>query len=423
MHQEHSISRGLGFFRARHFDRFTHFFLSLLLVATCFLSPARAQQQQPDVAAPAGNANLVIQQGPLKITEIPSPRHHGGWVTDLSGTLSDEAIDYINRVGDEVNQVAKRQMCVVVVKTTSGQNHRQYAAALFNHWGVGSAGFPGLPGVWSDNGVMLFIATEDRKAELILGDGIDDFEEVRVAQQIIDQIVVPKFQQGDPNSAIYQGFRACATRIFAIADLQAPALLPSVSGFDAKPRGPARKQRGPVTWWPWIAGTGLIGGIGLLIGGRYYMRYRPRTCEKCQLQMVLLEEHQDDAFLNSAEQLEEHLGSVDYDVWACLQCDDVLRIRYGTIFTRYSHCPSCGYVTVHRVEQTLVAANYSHGGKVRVIEDCQNCSYVNRYIYRTPKLVKPKSSSSSGGGGFGSGGRSSGFGGGSTSGRGASGSW
>ena len=173
---------------------------------------------------------ISVQQGRLELSEIPSPRHAQGWITDLSGTVSDEAIEYVNRVGDEVNQSTKREMCVVVIKTTSGRNHRKFATDLFNFWGVGNRALLGMTGAWGDNGVLMLIATEDRKAELILGNGIDDFEEVRIAQQIIDDIVVPNFKAGQPNLAIYQGYRACATRLFSVTDLDAPPMLPSVEG-------------------------------------------------------------------------------------------------------------------------------------------------------------------------------------------------
>ena len=369
-------------------------------------------------------SELLAQEKPLQVDDIPSPRP-SGWITDLTESVSPEAVEYINRVCDEVNEATKREMCVVVVDTIGSRDHRRFATRLFNYWGVGNPGVPLAPGDWRDNGVMLFFAMKDKKVELILGDGIDSPKQEKVAQKIVDTHVIPEMKDSNPDSAMYQGIRACATQLVGISELQSPVMLPSVMGEKSKARGPRRQQRGPVTWWPWLAGGGLLGGIGVVIGGRYYYRYRPRECEACKINMVLLEEHQDDQFLNEAQQIEEHLGSVDYDVWACLECDDVLSIRYGRLFTRYSNCPECRYVTVHKIEQVLVAANYTRGGSVQVREDCRHCSYHRRYTYHTPKLVKSSSSSSGGGSSFGSsgGGFSSGFGGGSSSGGGASGSW
>jgi len=398
-------------------------FVCAILIGTVPISSTFAQAIQNDSQK-------------TSIHSIPSPRPNA-WITDLTGTVSAEAVEHINMVCQEINDRMGREMCVVVIdsigqKSEGGRDsaHRKYAANLFNLWGVGSESKFGLSGVWGDNGVLLFVALEDRAAELILGDGIDGHEEERIANQIVQNIVVENFEYGDPDSALYEGIRACATRIFSVADLDSPVMLPSVSksGKRTVANNKRHRRRGPVTWIPWIVGGSVVGGVGLLIGGRYYMRYRPRHCPSCSNEMIRLEESQEDVFLEDAEQIEEHLGSVDYDVWGCAQCEEILKLRYGKLFTRYSKCPQCWYVTVLKVEKVLQRATYTYGGRIRVVEDCKNCTFHKTYTYRTPKRVKPKSSSggssfgSGSSGGFG-GGRSSGFGGGRSSGGGASGRW
>jgi uncharacterized membrane protein YgcG len=99
---------------------------------------------------------LFAQQ--LLVTDIQSPRPNG-WIVDFSETVSDEAVENINRVCQEINERLGREMCVVVVPSTHGVKHRDFATKLFNHWGVGKPGIPGAPGVWRDNGIMLFVAT------------------------------------------------------------------------------------------------------------------------------------------------------------------------------------------------------------------------------------------------------------------------
>jgi len=382
--------------------------ITVVVSLVCFLAPASVS---------------LAQDQKISIHDIKSPRLSGGWVVDMSGTVSDEALEHINIVCEEVNQRLKREMCVVVIPSTDGVKHQKFATDLFNHWGVGSPGVPGAPGVWRDNGIMLFVATDDRQAWISLGDGIDGPEQTRQAQQIIDDVILPLYRDKDGDSALYEGIRACATRIYSVADLDAPSMLPSVAGTERSVR-PARrhKRRGPITWIPWICGGALIGGVGLLIGGRYYMRYRPRHCKVCSEEMIRLEEKQDDDFLNEAERTEEYLGSVDYDIWACLKCEQVEKIRYGKLLTRYSKCPKCWYVTVLKIKDVIIRANYSHGGKVRVTEDCKSCDFHKTYTYRTPKRVKSTSSNSSSSFGGGGGG-GSGFSGGSSSGGGAGGGW
>jgi len=176
---------------------------------------------------------------------------------------------------------------------------------------------------------------------------------------------------------------------------------------------------------PWILGALGLGGLGLVVGGRYWIRYRPRDCESCNDRRVLLDEVQDDEFLDPPERLEERIGSVDYDVWACLTCEEVIKIRYGKFWSRFSFCPQCEYATRSKITRTLIPATTSHGGKVLVEESCRNCDYYDRHTYYTPRIRKSSSSSSGFGGGSrgGGGGGGGGFGGGSSSGGGASGSW
>ena len=395
----------------------------------------------PRGGRPTGDID-VISQRPVwpekksrySIHEIPSPRPNG-WITDLTGTVSPEAVEHINMVCQEVNDRLNREMTVVVVpsigtKSEGGRNsaHRRYATNLFNLWGVGKPGFPGMSGVYRDNGVLLFVAIDDRASEIVLGDGIDQREEIRIADQINQNVIVENFKNGDANSAIYEGARTIATRIYSVSDLDSPVMLPSVSKSGRKVINSKRRRhrrRGPITWLPFLAGGGVLGGIGLIVGGRYYMRYRPRHCPSCSDEMIRLEEDQDDVFLEEPEQIEEHLGSVDYDIWGCPKCEEIVKLRYGKLFTRYSKCPDCWYITVLTVKDVLSRATYTRGGKVRVVEDCKSCSYHKSYVYRTPKRVKSSSGSSSfgsGGGGFSSGG-GSGFSGGSSSGGGSSGRW
>lgn len=385
-------------------------FLALLICTQVVDVRCTFSQQQPDETGVEFRIDAEQRRlGPITPRNIPSPRPEG-WLVDLSGTLNKEETTYINEVCEEVFQTVGREMTVVVIETTNGMNHRKFGTDLFNHWGVGSA--------MRDNGILLLAAIKDRRAEIVLGDGVDSKEEERVAQQIMDTIIVKNFQQKDPGSALYEGIRACATRILGVSDLQAPPELPSA----AVKREAHRKYQRQKNLIPWLLGGLGLGGLGLVIGGRYWIRYRPRDCEVCNDQRVLLDEAKDDDFLEPAERLEERIGSVDYDVWACLTCEKVLKIRYGKFWTRYSFCPQCEYATKSKITRTLIQATTSRGGKVLVEEHCANCSYYDRHTYYTPKIVKSKSSSS--GSSFGGGGGGgSGFGGGSSSGGGASGSW
>lgn len=91
----------------------------------------------------------------------PPPR--GTWIVDHTGTLSAKALENVNNVAIALDAAGYAQLGVLVTSTTSGIRPRDFATGVFNSWGVGHAGV--------NDGVLLFIAVADRKAEIILGDG------------------------------------------------------------------------------------------------------------------------------------------------------------------------------------------------------------------------------------------------------------
>jgi uncharacterized protein len=355
----------------------------------------------------------------VDVGDIPSPRPDG-WTVDLTGRVPQDTLAELNKLCDELHRQHGAEMAVVVMGTIGGENHRAFAMRLFNHWGIGSA--------QRDNGVLIFAALDDRKSEIILGDGIDDAHQVRAADQIMQNEMVPRFKRGDVAGALTQGAWSCATLILGADGLMLEAPL-DVAEPPARIRPPApairpAQRRGLTGLWTWLLGT--LGGsgalVGLVYGVRRFRRYRTRRCPDCGQAMLLLGEAEDDEHLEKAESLEERLGSVDYDVWACPACDGVIKLRYAALLTRYSKCPGCSYKTKSKVKSTVSAATTNSSGLVRVDESCENCSYSHSHTYSTPRL-SDRSSSSGSSSSFGSSSSSSGFSGGSSSGSGSSGSW
>lgn len=162
-----------------------------------------------------------------------------------------------------------------------------------------------------------------------------------------------------------------------------------------------------------IGGGGLF--LGALLLGRRWNRKRVRTCKGCDHPRQLLGNQEEDKHLSSSQTTEESIGSVDYDVWWCGRCNDVLMLRYGAIFTRYSACPSCSAKTKTSNTTTLISATEYSTGLQQIDEQCANCSHQKTFTRSTARLSSSSSSSGSSGG--------SSFGGGSSSGGGSSGSW
>lgn len=153
-------------------------------------------------------------------------------------------------------------------------------------------------------------------------------------------------------------------------------------------------------------------------------RYRnhPRVCGSCLATMIKLDEKADDAYLSKAQQIEENIRSVDYDVWQCTACQDTEIWNYPRRSSRYKACSYCGSHTSYFISRkTLRAATYSSSGQGEEIYGCVHCGKRKRSTYSISKLEHTSSSSSSGGSSSSSSGGS--WGGGSSGGGGASSSW
>lgn len=120
----------------------------------------------------------------------PPPR--GQWLLDESGKLSASTVAQVNALAGALDVSGAGQLGVLVTTTTRGHNPRDFATGVFNSWGVGHQG--------SNDGVLLFVAVDDRKAEIILGDGS------RVATSQTDVVmrddVVAHMKQKDLDGAV-----------------------------------------------------------------------------------------------------------------------------------------------------------------------------------------------------------------------------
>jgi uncharacterized protein len=179
----------------------------------------------------------------------------------------------------------------------------------------------------------------------------------------------------------------------------------------------------PVGVWllPLLAGAAALGGL-------VYFKVVPPRCRECRTRMVKLSEAGEDVHLEPAEQLEEKIGSVNYDLWLCNGCGQLVKRRWPNFFSSYGQCPHCRVRTKSTLSTVLRHADESRGGLVEVTESCVNCDYRSTYTRSTPRRTRSSYSSSSGfssrsSSSSGGGTSSSGVGGGRSSGRGASGRW
>ena len=92
------------------------------------------------------------------------------------------------------------QLVVVTLKTLDGYAIDDYGYQLGRHWGIGDKD--------KDNGTLLIIAPNERKIRIEVGYGLEGTLTDALARNIIQQIIRPKFQQGDLVGGIVSGASA-----------------------------------------------------------------------------------------------------------------------------------------------------------------------------------------------------------------------
>ena len=91
--------------------------------------------------------------------------HPSNYVNDFAGVLDAATEARLNNLCFQVEQKAHAQIAVVTVKSLDGQDVVNYAVALYQKWGIGAKG--------KDRGVLILLASQDRKYWTTLGYGLE----------------------------------------------------------------------------------------------------------------------------------------------------------------------------------------------------------------------------------------------------------
>lgn len=373
------------------------------------------------------------------ITEDLTDPRPSSWIVDPNGYMSESNRLALDNLCKEVSSSGMGEFMVVIVDKSGSDHHRDIATEIFNKFGVGST--------QTERGILLYAALEDRASEIILGNGIDDASHIAISENIMSNIMVPRFKAGYNSDALFYGARACAQQLLGFKIKELSSELPSVTNagqVDTTVTATGNSYTDESTNYQnvttmsdvshseepfnerfsrWIQDDAIRNSLFVVLGAillmifKFIMRRIPRTCKTCKVKMIRLDEQGDNSHLDAGENKEEELKSVDYDIWECPECKSTKKIRYVNWFRFYSKCPKCHYRTVKTTTTVLQRATTYSTGTEQVTKSCNKCSYYHTYTRTIPKISTSSSSSS---GSSGSSGRSSG---GRSSGGGASGRW
>lgn len=152
-------------------------------------------------------ALLILALGANARAEIgtpipPAPEH---WLTDAAGLLSTQAAAEIDTRLQAYEQSSGSQLLVYIGKTTAGVPIEDWAVSVFQAWKVGRQGL--------DNGLVLFIMAEDHRMRIEVGYGLEGLVTDALAGRIINDVLVPGLQKGDPDGAVSQAVESLITAI------------------------------------------------------------------------------------------------------------------------------------------------------------------------------------------------------------------
>lgn len=146
-------------------------------------------------------------------------------VTDSTGTLSAEQIAELEGRLTALERSKGSQLAVVMVDSVGDNSLEATVLAIAEANGLGRKGV--------DDGVLLFIAKNDRKVRIEVGYGLEGAITDAVSGRIIREYMAPHFRQGE----YYEGISAAVTALTGLIDGES---LPAPLTDEQQPRNAPR---------------------------------------------------------------------------------------------------------------------------------------------------------------------------------------
>jgi uncharacterized protein len=129
-----------------------------------------------------------------------------GRVVDQTGTLSSGDIASLTQTLKNLELRKGSQIAVLIVPTTEPETIEQFSIRVAEAWKIGRKKI--------DDGALLVIAKNDRKLRIEVGYGLEGALTDVTSRRIIDEIITPRFRNGD----FAGGISAGVDRIIRVVD-------------------------------------------------------------------------------------------------------------------------------------------------------------------------------------------------------------
>jgi uncharacterized protein len=124
------------------------------------------------------------------------PTQSSKLVNDYTGILSPTQVTSLERMLVGYFDSTSTQIAVVIERSLEGDDIFDYCQRLATTWGIGEKG--------KNNGLLLYIAIDDRKVRIHTGYGMEATITDALSKRIVEETIVPNFRNNNHYQGIYQ---------------------------------------------------------------------------------------------------------------------------------------------------------------------------------------------------------------------------
>lgn len=356
------------------------------------------------------------------------------YVANQDLILSDNTVNSLNQLLNDLNKKTGIEIAVVAIEGEQTTSAREVSMELFDAWKIGKKG--------EDNGIIIILTKASREVFIRTGYGVEGILTDALSTRIVNKYMIPYFKQEKWDEGFILGVEQVVSLLdktyennskkkeniskdFSIFSLfyliisliyLILAIILIYKGYSHISNNyklekiKALKQKS----LPWlIVGIVFFPALLILLIWIYCIAIRKikKSSVKCSCsnKMRLLSEKEEDKYLSRKAQIEEEIGSKNYDVWLCEKCGNTVIYPYDKILSNYSECPSCKAKTYYKQSEKVMRYPTSfRNGVMRKTYRCKNCNHISHIDSDIPRsggvIVGGMGSGSSFGGGISGGG-------------------
>ncbi len=172
-----------------------------------------------------------------------------GYVNDYAGMISPSAKSKIEQGLRAFEQSDSTQVVILTIPSLEGENIEEFSIRVAEAWKIGQQ--------QKDNGILFIVSKQERKVRVEVGRGLEGKLTDLMAGRIIDQVIKPRFRQGDFDGGFIAG---------------TSALIAATRGEFKAEKGPVRRrQKGFPPFLTYFLFVGIfvliLGAFSRVLGG------------------------------------------------------------------------------------------------------------------------------------------------------------